>query len=308
MTGAPERLTPLVATTDLPLPVFRRGKVRDVYEVDDDRLLMVATDRISAFDVVLEPAIPDKGACLTQISNFWFDLLEREGIENHLVATRVEDFPEALREHADALHGHAVLVERLEPLPVECIVRGYLAGSGWRDYQETGEVCGIDLPAGLQESEELPHPVFTPSTKAAVGDHDENVSFVQAAKIVGHETAAWLRDTSLRIYALARDHAARHGIILADTKFEFGRRPDGTIVLMDEVLTPDSSRFWPADGYAVGRGQPSFDKQYVRDWLETQDWDKTAPGPVLPDDIVQGTSARYKEAFERLTGRPFAVA
>lgn len=302
-----ESLTPLVTETDLDLPVFRKGKVRDVYEVGDDRLLMVATDRISAFDVVLKPGIPDKGACLTQISNFWFDLLEGEhGIQNHLVATDVADFPEELQEHADILRGHAVLVEKLEPLPVECIVRGYITGSGWKDYQRTGKVCGIPLPEGLQESERLEEALFTPSTKADEG-HDENIAFEQAAGLVGQETAEWLRDTSLAIYRAARDHAAAKGILLADTKFEFGRRADGTVVLMDEVLTPDSSRFWPADEYQVGQGQPSFDKQYVRDFLETLDWDKTPPGPRLPDEIVAGTSARYKEAYERLTDRPFTV-
>ncbi len=307
MAPAAQQLTPLVTTTNLDLPVFRKGKVRDVYEVGNDKLLMVATDRISAFDVVLEPGIPDKGASLTQISNFWFDLLAQEhGVENHLVATRVEDFPEELQAHADILRGHAVLVERLEPLPVECIVRGYITGSGWKDYGRSGAVCGIPLPEGLQESEQLPQAIFTPSTKADEG-HDENISFEEAVKIVGQETAEWLRDTSLKIYTAAAAYARERGIILADTKFEFGRRPDGTIVLMDEVLTPDSSRFWPADQYAPGRGQPSFDKQYVRDYLETLDWDKTPPGPVLPEDIVQGTSARYKEAFEKLTGKPFAV-
>ncbi len=302
-----EQLTPLVTETDLPFPVFRKGKVRDVYHVGEDHLLMVATDRISAFDVVLEPGIPDKGACLTQISNFWFDHLAKEGIENHLVATQVEDMPEELHVYKDILRGHAVLVEKLEPLEVECIVRGYITGSGWKDYLRTGAVCGIDLPDGLQESERLPETIFTPSTKAAVGDHDENVSFEEAAKIVGLETAEWLRDTSLRIYEMAAAYAAERGIILADTKFEFGRRADGTIVLMDEVLTPDSSRFWPASEYGIGRGQPSFDKQFVRDYLETQDWNKEAPGPVLPEDIVQGTSARYKEAYEKLTGHAFTV-
>jgi len=295
--------TPLVTETDLPLPVFRRGKVRDVYEVGDDRLLMVATDRISAFDVVLEPGIPDKGACLTQISNFWFGFLD---VENHLVATRVEDFPEGLRAYEEPLRGHAVLVERLEPLPIECIVRGYLVGSGWKEYRARGTVCGIPLPEGLRLADELPEPIFTPSTKAETG-HDENIPFEEAARIVGKETAEWLRDTSLRIYRQAAAYARERGIILADTKFEFGRRGDGTIVLMDEVLTPDSSRFWPADGYEPGRSPPSFDKQYVRDWLETQDWDKTPPGPRLPDEIVEGTSRRYKEAYERLTGRPFRV-
>lgn len=306
MSQAPGQLTPLVTETDLPFPVFRKGKVREVYEVGD-HLLMVATDRISAFDVVLEPGIPDKGACLTQISNFWFDLLAKEGIQHHLVATRVEDMPAELHPYKDILEGHAVLVEKLEPLEVECIVRGYIIGTGWKDYQATGEICGIPLPEGLRQAEKLPEAIFTPSTKAAIGDHDENVSFERAAQIVGPEDAAWLRDTSIRIYQLAAAHAAKHGIILADTKFEFGRRADGTIVLMDEVLTPDSSRFWPADDYQVGTSPPSFDKQYVRDWLETQDWDKTAPGPRLPDDIVAGTGARYKEAFERLTGKPFHI-
>jgi phosphoribosylaminoimidazole-succinocarboxamide synthase len=302
---APQALTPLVTTTDLPLPVFRKGKVRDVYHVGDDKLLMVATDRISAFDVVLEPGIPDKGACLTQISNFWFDRL-KDTVPNHLVATRVEDFPDELHPYVDILRGHAVLVERLEPLPVECIVRGYITGSGWKDYKKSGKVCGIELPVGLQESQQLPEPLFTPSTKADTG-HDENISFEEAAAIVGEEAAIWLRDTSLRIYRQAAAYALERGIILADTKFEFGRRADGTIVLMDEVLTPDSSRFWPADEYQVGRGQPSFDKQYVRDYLETLDWDKTPPGPRLPEDIVNGTSARYKDAYERLVGHPFTV-
>ncbi len=303
---APGQLTPLVTETDLPFPVFRKGKVREVYHVGD-KLLMVATDRISAFDVVLEPGIPDKGTCLTQISNFWFDMLAANGIEHHIVAKRVEDMPEELHAHKDILEGHAVLVETLEPLEVECIVRGYITGSGWKDYQKTGQVCGIDLPEGLQESQQLPEPIFTPSTKAAIGDHDENVSFERAAQIVGEETAQWLRDTSLKIYQIASEYARERGIILADTKFEFGRRKDGTIVLMDEVLTPDSSRFWPADQYKVGQGQPSFDKQFVRDWLETQDWDKTAPGPRLPDELVAGTAARYKEAFEKLTGKPFQL-
>jgi phosphoribosylaminoimidazole-succinocarboxamide synthase len=305
--GTHRQLTPLVTNTDLPLPVFRRGKVRDVYEVGSDRLLMVATDRISAFDVVLEPGIPDKGACLTQISNFWFTMLAKEhGVANHLVATRLEDFPAALQANADVLRGHAVLVERLEPLPVECIVRGHLAGSGWKDYKKNGNVCGIALPAGLRESEQLPEPIFTPSTKAASG-HDESISFEDCVRSVGKETATWLRDTSLAIYRAAHAYAKKRGIILADTKFEFGRRKDGTLVLMDEVLTPDSSRFWPADDFAVGRSQKSFDKQYVRDYLETLEWDKTPPGPTLPPHIVAGTSARYKEAYERLTGKPLAV-
>jgi len=298
------QITPLVTTTDLPLKVFRRGKVRDVYHVGEDQLLMVATDRISAFDVVLEPGIPDKGACLTQMSNFWFDALRGE-VENHLIATKVADFPTELQPYKDILAGHAVLVERLEPLPVECIVRGYISGSGWKEYKKQQSVCGIPLPAGLQESQELPEVLFTPSTKAEIGDHDENISFEKCVEIVGKETADWLRDTSIRIYRKARAHAASRGIILADTKFEFGRRADGAIVLMDEILTPDSSRFWPADEFEPGHGQPSFDKQFVRDYLETLDWDKTAPGPLLPSNVVAGTAARYKEAFEKITGTKF---
>ncbi len=304
---APGQLTPLVTETDLPFPVFRKGKVREVYEIGDNHLLMVATDRISAFDVILEPGIPDKGTCLTQISNFWFQLLEEHGIDHHVVAKRVEDMPEELHPYKDMLEGHAVLVEKLEPLEVECIVRGYITGSGWKDYNRTGEICGIPIPEGMQESEMFPEPLYTPSTKAAIGDHDVNIGFDEAADIVGQETASWLRDTSLHIYQKAAEYARERGIILADTKFEFGRRADGTIVLMDEVLTPDSSRFWPADQYKVGQGQPSYDKQMVRDYLETLDWDKTAPGPRLPDDLVANTSARYKEAFQLLTGKEFQL-
>lgn len=307
MPAAQEQLTPLVTETDLPFPVFRKGKVREVYEIGDDHLLMVATDRISAFDVILEPGIPDKGTCLTQISNFWFQLLEEHGIEHHIVTKRVEDMPEELHPYKDQLEGHAVLVEKLEPLEVECIVRGYITGSGWKDYKKTGEICGIPIKEGMQESEMFPEPLYTPSTKAAIGDHDENVSFEVTCDIVGQETAEWLRDTSLKIYKLARDYAAERGIILADTKFEFGRRKDGTIVLMDEVLTPDSSRFWPADQWVIGQSPPSFDKQIVRDYLETLDWNKTAPGPRLPDELVAKTSARYKEAFQKLTGKPFQL-
>ncbi|HEX2065689.1 MAG TPA: phosphoribosylaminoimidazolesuccinocarboxamide synthase [Candidatus Thermoplasmatota archaeon] len=292
----------VVTTTDLPFKVFRKGKVRDVYDLGN-RLLMVATDRISAFDVVLEPGIPHKGTCLTQISNFWFGLLRKE-VPNHLVETDVARFPKELQSHAGLLRGRAVLVEKLKPLPVECIARGHIAGSGWKEYQRSGTVCGIPLPAGLRESDRLPRAIFTPSTKAETG-HDENITFAQCEAIVGPKTAAWLRDTTLRLYETARAYAAERGILIADTKFEFGQRADGTIVLMDEILTPDSSRFWPADQFRPGGSQPSFDKQYLRDWLETQPWDKTPPGPLLPPHVVEGTARRYSEAYERLTGKPF---
>lgn len=297
----------VVTTTDLPLPVFRKGKVRDVYDVSDamgkPALLMVATDRISAFDVVLDPGIPHKGACLTQMSNFWFGLLRSE-VPNHLIETDVARFPKALQPYAPMLHGRAVIVEKLRPIPVECVARGHLAGSGWKEYKATGTVCGIRLPAGLKESDRLPTSIFTPATKADVG-HDENITYEACARIVGETTAAWLRDTTLRIYEKAREHAARRGILIADTKFEFGMRPDGTIVLMDEILTPDSSRFWPAASFRPGGAQPSFDKQFLRDWLEAQPWDKTPPGPRLPPHVVEGTAKRYHEAYERVTGRAF---
>jgi phosphoribosylaminoimidazole-succinocarboxamide synthase len=294
----------VVTTTDLPFPVFRRGKVRDVYDLGD-QLLMVATDRISAFDVVLDPGIPLKGACLTQISNFWFHELRNE-VPNHLVHTDVAKFPKALQPYAAMLKGRAVIVKKLKPLPVECIARGHISGSGWKEYKRSGTVCGIKLPPNLKESERLPHAIFTPSTKADTG-HDENITFEQCEAIVGKKTAAWLRDTTLRIYEKARAYAAERGILIADTKFEFGQRGDGTIVLMDEILTPDSSRFWPMDQFRPGGGQPSFDKQYRRDWLETQPWDKTPPGPRLPPHVVEGTAKRYYEAYERLTGKKFVA-
>jgi phosphoribosylaminoimidazole-succinocarboxamide synthase len=278
------------------LEPFSQGKVRDIYAVGDDRLLMVASDRISTYDVVHPTPIPDKGKVLTGLSEFWF---ERTGdiVPNHLVS--YTDVPDEVR-------GRAMLVERLEMAPVECVVRGYITGSGWKDYKATGAVCGIELPGGLQESEQLPEPIFTPATKAEVGDHDENVDFERAVEIVGDRPLLEeLRRLSLELYAFAADHARERGIILADTKFEFGRRPDGTLVLGDEVLTPDSSRFWPADGYEPGRGQPSFDKQYVRDWASSSGWDKSPPAPAIPDEVVDGTRARYVEAYERITGEPF---
>jgi phosphoribosylaminoimidazole-succinocarboxamide synthase len=277
---------------------FSSGKVRDIYAVGEDRLLLVASDRISTYDVVHPTPIPDKGKVLTGLTEFW---LERTGevCPNHLIS--YTDVPEEFR-------GRAMLVERLEMVPVECVVRGYITGSGWKDYQSTGAVCGIELPGGLRESEQLPEPIFTPATKAEVGDHDENVDFDRAAEIVGdRELLEELRRLSIAVYELGAAHARERGIILADTKFEFGRRPDGTIVLGDEVMTPDSSRFWPTDGYEPGRGQPSFDKQYVRDWAAGSGWDKTPPAPALPDDVIERTRALYVDAYERVTGEPFSA-
>ena len=274
------------------------GKVRDIYAVGEDRLLLVASDRISTYDVVHPTPIPDKGKLLTGLTAFW---LERTGevCPNHLIS--FTEVPEEFR-------GRAMLVERLEMVPVECVVRGYITGSGWKDYQSTGAVCGIELPDGLRESEQLPEPIFTPATKAEVGDHDENVDFDRAAEIVGdRELLEELRRLSVAIYELGAAHARERGIILADTKFEFGRRPDGTIVLGDEVMTPDSSRFWPADGYAPGHGQPSFDKQYVRDWAAGSGWDKAPPAPALPDDVIERTRELYVDAYERITGEPFTA-
>jgi phosphoribosylaminoimidazole-succinocarboxamide synthase len=274
------------------------GKVRDIYAVGEDRLLLVASDRISTYDVVHPTPIPDKGKLLTGLTAFW---LERTGAvcPNHLIS--FTEVPEEFR-------GRAMLVERLAMVPVECVVRGYITGSGWKDYQSTGAVCGIELPDGLRESEQLPEPIFTPATKAEVGDHDENVDFDRAAEIVGdRELLEELRRLSIAIYELGTAHARERGIILADTKFEFGRRPDGTIVLGDEVMTPDSSRFWPADGYEPGRGQPSFDKQYVRDWAAGSGWDKTPPAPALPEDVIERTRALYVDAYERITGEPFTA-
>jgi phosphoribosylaminoimidazole-succinocarboxamide synthase len=265
------------------------GKVRELYALDDERLLLVATDRISTFDVVLPTEIPDKGRVLTGLSAFWF--ARTEGIcANHLLALRPD--------------GRSLECRRLEMFPIECVVRGYLAGSGWKDYQATGEVCGHALPPGLRESERLPEPIFTPATKAETG-HDENITRDQAAELVGAKRLAEVEATSLDLYRFAADHAAERGIIIADTKFEFGTDPEGRLVLADEAFTPDSSRFWPADAYEPGRGQPSFDKQFVRDYCEALGWDKTDPGPELPEEVVSGTRARYVEAFERLTESSF---
>jgi phosphoribosylaminoimidazole-succinocarboxamide synthase len=274
------------------------GKVREIYAVGEDRLLLVASDRISTYDVVHPTPIPDKGKLLTGLTAFWLERTD-EVCPNHLIS--FTEVPEEFR-------GRAMLVERLEMVPVECVVRGYITGSGWKDYQSTGGVCGIELPDGLRESEQLPEPIFTPATKAEVGDHDENVDFDRAAEIVGdRELLEELRRLSIAIYELGAAHARERGIILADTKFEFGRRPDGTIVLGDEVMTPDSSRFWPADGYDPGRGQPSFDKQYVRDWAAGSGWDKAPPAPALPDDVIERTRALYVDAYERITGEPFTA-
>ena len=287
--------------SDLPLPLLARGKVRELYAVDDDTLLLVASDRISAYDVVLPTAIPDKGAVLTGLSVWWFDQLA-DVVPNHLVSARVEDFPALLQPHADRLRGRSMLCRRLSMVPVECVARGYLTGSGWSDYRATGAVCGEPLPVGLQDGSQLPEPIFTPATKAAVGDHDENIGFDRVVELVGAELAAELRRVTLAVYARGAALAAERGILLADTKLELGHDRAGVLTLGDEVLTPDSSRFWPADGWQPGRAQPSYDKQYVRDWLNDIGWDRRAPGPELPEEVVERTRAKYVEAYERLTG------
>ncbi len=279
---------------------IKSGKVREIFDLGD-RLLFVASDRISAFDVIMPNGIPRKGEVLTQISYFWFG--QTESFQpNHLISRPGEPLPKELQPFADQIGRRSMIVKKSKPLAIECVVRGYLAGSGWKEYQKTQTVCGIKLPPGLKESSELPEPIFTPATKAETG-HDENISFEEAKKIVGDDIAEQARAASLKIYHFARDYARKRGIIIADTKFEFGLNGPGKLILIDEVLTPDSSRFWPADQYAPGKGQPSFDKQFVRDYLETLDWDKTPPGPKLPDDVVTKTTAKYLEAYERLTGK-----
>ena len=293
--------TPVLQTSFSDLQLARRGKVRDVYSVDDDHLLIVATDRISAFDCVLPTPIAHKGEVLTALSRFWFDRLGHV-VPHHLVTTEIEEMPETVRRHAESLRGRSMLVKRTEVFPVECVVRGYLVGSGWKDYKRTGEVCGHRLPEGLRESDKLPAPIFTPATKAEEG-HDENISEARMSEIIGAEVTNALRDISLRLYTEASEYARTRGIIIADTKFEFGRAKDGTIILIDEVLTPDSSRFWPADQYEPGKSQPSFDKQFVRDYLETLDWNKQPPAPPLPPEIAQATSERYLEAYRLLAGK-----
>ena len=283
------------------LPLIGRGKVRDLYRVDDEHLLVVASDRLSAFDVVLPQPIPGKGEVLTRVSNFWFR--RTAGIvPNHLTDIPVADVVRDPAERA-ALGDRAVVVRALRPLPVEAIVRGYLIGSGWKDYQASGAVCGIPLPPGLRQADRLPEPIFTPSTKAELGAHDENVSFDRVAELIGADLAAQVRDTALAIYTESAAYALERGIIIADTKFEFGLDASGRLHLIDEVLTPDSSRFWPGDQYQPGTSPPSFDKQFVRDYLETLDWDKTPPGPMLPEEIIARTAEKYREAERRLTGR-----
>ncbi len=292
---------PVLETSFSDLKLMRRGKVRDVYEVDEDHLLIVATDRISAFDCVLPTPIARKGEVLTALSRFWFDKLGHI-VPHHLVTTEIALMPEVARQHEETLRGRSMLVRRTSVFPIECVVRGYITGSGWKDYLRTGEVCGHRLPEGLSESEQLPEPIFTPSTKAEVG-HDENISEARMSEILGEEVTASLRDISLKVYKEASEYARTCGIIIADTKFEFGRDKDGRIIIIDEVLTPDSSRFWPADKYEPGKSQPSFDKQFVRDYLETLDWNKQPPAPPLPPEIAQATTERYLEAYRLLAGK-----
>ena len=279
-----------------------RGKVRDIYDLGD-KLLLVATDRISAFDVIMANGIPDKGAVLTQLSLFWFDWLG-DSVKNHLIDTAVEKFPAPFDKYADQLARRSMLVKKAEVLPVECVVRGYLAGSGWKEYQDSQTVCGVKLPAGLKQCDKLPELIFTPSTKAVQGLHDENISFEQAVETIGADTANYVREKSIEVYVKAAEYAARRGVILADTKFEWGYYGDD-IILIDEVLTPDSSRFWPADKYQSGRDQESYDKQFVRNYLESIKFDKRPPGPALPPDVIVGTRGKYIEAYERLSGRSF---
>jgi len=287
---------------DLPgVPKVRSGKVREMFDLGD-RLLMVASDRISAYDVVMPNGIPRKGEVLTMFSHFWFNRVA-DLVPNHLLAKADEPLPEAVQSHADQIGRRAMVVKKAQPLAIECVVRGYLAGSGWKEYQKQGTVCGVSLPDGLENSSQLPDPIFTPATKAEEG-HDENINFDEAVNIVGKNIAEQARELSIELYKRGRDHAAEKGIIIADTKFEFGIF-EGELILIDEVLTPDSSRFWPADLYAPGKSQPSFDKQFVRDYLETLDWDKTPPGPELPAEIVQKTSEKYIEAYTRVTGLEF---
>jgi len=281
------------------LSLVRQGKVRDIFDTGES-LLMVTTDRLSAFDVVLPDIIPDKGKVLNQISVFWFKQMENI-VKNHIITTNVNDYPDEFKKHSDVLDKRSMLVKKADPLPIECIVRGYITGSGWSSYQKKGHVCGIKLPKGLKESDKLEQPLFTPSTKAEVGDHDINISFDEAVKIIGPKKAEELKNLSLEIYKTGAEYALSKGIIIADTKFEFGLL-DGQIILIDEILTPDSSRFWPLNDYEPGRGQNSFDKQFVRDWLIDSGWNKKSPGPKLPQEVIDRTSNTYKEIYTRLTG------
>jgi phosphoribosylaminoimidazole-succinocarboxamide synthase len=289
-----------ISETDFPeLKLLKRGKVRDVYDLGE-HLLMVATDRISAFDVVMPDPVPDKGIILTQISLFWFDIMQPL-IQNHVVAKDVEQYPEICRPRADVLQGRSMLVKKAQPLPIECIVRGYISGSGWKEYANSGSICGIKLPAGLQESQQLPEPIFTPSTKAELGEHDINIDFKEAANLIGKAQAEKIRDLSVAIYKKGAALADKKGMIIADTKFEFGSIGD-QIILIDEILTPDSSRFWPKESYSPGGPQKSYDKQYVRDYLNTLDWDKKAPGPALPEEVIANTRQKYLDALTQLSG------
>ena len=296
----PNEFAGAVIETNVPEFPRRQGKVRDVYDLGDS-LVLVATDRLSAFDWVLPTPIPDKGKILTQLSNFWFGFVDEP---NHLISTKLTDMPEAFRERPDVFDGRSVLVKKTEVVPIECVARGYLVGSGWKEYLATGRVCGIELPKGLRHAGKLPAPIFTPATKAAVG-HDENISEVEVRSRIGDELTDELKKRTLRIYEKANRHAAERGVILADTKFEFGRTPNGEILLIDEALTPDSSRFWPAEAWRPGENPPSFDKQFVRDWLESINYDKSTPPPPLPEDVVRRTREKYMEAYERLAGRRF---
>ncbi len=297
--------TTALLETNIPGQTPHRGKVRDNYDLGDT-LLMVASDRISAFDVIMANGIPDKGAILTQLSLFWFDWLG-DSVRHHLISAEISDFPEPFCNFAEQLAGRSMLVKKTKVLPVECVVRGYVAGSGWKEYQASQTICGIGLPAGLKQCEKLAEPIFTPATKAEQGEHDENIPYETAVEIIGRERAEYVRDRSIEIYTKAAEYAAERGIILADTKFEWGLDGD-EIILIDEVLTPDSSRFWPADKYEPGRDQESFDKQYVRNYLETINFNKRPPGPTLPDDVVAGTRSRYIEAYEKLSEKAFTAS
>jgi phosphoribosylaminoimidazole-succinocarboxamide synthase len=291
----------IVTETNLPLKEFKKGKVRDVYDVND-KLLLIVTDRISAFDFVLPEPIPNKGICLTQISKFWFDYFKDTAL-NHVISADISEFPDDLKEYTDVLNGRSMLVKKAKVFPVECIVRGYISGSAWKSYQKDGTVCGIKLPEGLKESDKFDEPLFTPSTKAESG-HDINISYDEMKKLIGEEDAEKIKNLSLDLYKKGAEYALRKGIIIADTKFEFGKIDD-KIIIVDEILTPDSSRFWPADKYEPGKSQPSFDKQYVRDYLSTTDWDKNSDPPNLPDYVVEETQNKYKEAYEKITGEEF---
>lgn len=297
--------SPLLKTTITSLPLIHQGKVRDIYDIDANTMLLVSTDRLSAFDVILPTGIANKGAMLTQMANFWFEKLKNV-IPNHLTGINPQSVVTTNEEKTQLGEGdlsRAVVVKKLKPLPLEAIVRGYLVGSGWKEYKTQGTVCGIQLPAGLQEASKLPEPIFTPSSKAAVGEHDENISIAQVEALIGKELTAQVGTAAINLYKQAAEYALTRGIIIADTKFEFGLDADGVLHVMDEVLTPDSSRFWPATSYVVGKNPPSFDKQYVRDWLESTGWNKQTPAPVLPDEIALKTSEKYMEAFEILTGK-----